>query len=130
MEATKMKIRFIEEDEHSNILMETRNSDWLSAMFNQFTQIHIKQKKEILICEYNYNILKILENEMDIFVTITDSEKIEEPTSEELKIKEDKKKLMKTNIFEEFQADKQKPKSMKELMKKNIYLKIINNAKN
>jgi len=97
-----MKIRFIEMNEQNNVLMETNNAEWLSAIFNRNTQIYITQVKEILVCEYVYNVLKILENEMDIFVNITDSDEIKELTPEELKIKKDiKKKLMKTNIFEE-----------------------------
>ncbi|MBM7869251.1 hypothetical protein JOC70_000720 [Clostridium pascui] len=71
-----MKIRFIEYSKQDNILMETENTGILNAVFVPYTQIHITKGNEILICEYNYNILKVLENEIDIFVTITDIDKI------------------------------------------------------
>ena len=116
-----MKIRFIEEDEHNNILMETRNTEWLSSMFNEFTQIHITKENKSVVCEYNYNVLKVLENEMDIFVTITDIEEIEELTIEEKQKHKDMKTLMKTNIFAEFQPERKKRKDIKKLMKKNIF---------
>ncbi|MBZ9635534.1 hypothetical protein [Clostridium sp. FP1] len=72
-----MKIRFIEEDNQNNILCETDKFEGLSAVLVPFTQIHITMKNEILICEYSgYNVLRVLENEIDIFVNIIDREEI------------------------------------------------------
>ncbi|WP_315114497.1 hypothetical protein [uncultured Clostridium sp.] len=68
-----MKIKFIEESNQDNVLMETVNTEILSAVFAKCTQIQISKENEILTCEYNYNVLKVLENEIDIYVTITDS---------------------------------------------------------
>jgi hypothetical protein len=67
-----MKIRFIEESVQSNVLMETENTEILNTIGIPYTQIYITKENEVLICEYNYNVLKVLENEIDIFVTIID----------------------------------------------------------
>lgn len=71
-----MKIKFIEESKQDNILMETENTEILNAVFVPNTQIYITKDKEVLICEYNYNVLKVLENQMDIYVAITDSNEL------------------------------------------------------
>lgn len=71
-----MKIKFIEESKQDNILMETENTEILNAVFVPNTQIYITKDKEVLICEYNYNVLKVLENQIDIYVAITDSNEL------------------------------------------------------
>lgn len=71
-----MKIKFIEESKQNNILMETENTEILNAVFVPNTQIYITKDKEVLICEYNYNVLKVLENQIDIYVAITDSNEL------------------------------------------------------
>lgn len=71
-----MKIRFIEESRQDNILMETENTELLNATFVPHTQIHVTKEDEILICEHSYNVIRVLENELDIYVTITDTDKI------------------------------------------------------
>jgi|GEM_PF-4191480 len=73
-----MKVRFIEECSQDTILMETENFEGLSAVFAEYTQIQITKEKEMLFCDYNYNVLKVLENEIDIYVTIDDTTKIED----------------------------------------------------
>lgn len=67
-----MKIRFIEDGKSNSILMETSNTEILSAVFAKYTQIYIKKENETLVCNYDYNVLKVLENEIDIYVTIED----------------------------------------------------------
>ncbi|WPC42917.1 hypothetical protein [Clostridium sp. JS66] len=71
-----MRLRFIEKSNYNNILMKTINTEILSAVFVPHTQIYITKENEILVCEYNYNVLKVLENEIDIFVTIADTTKL------------------------------------------------------
>lgn len=74
-----MNIRFIEYGKREdNLLIETENSEGLSAVFVPYTQIQITKEKEKLYCKYIYNVLKVVENEIDIFVEIEDSEDIEE----------------------------------------------------
>ncbi|MBI6875594.1 hypothetical protein [Clostridium aciditolerans] len=67
-----MKIRFIEERAQNNILAETENSEMLSAVFQENTQIYITEENRVLVCEYIFNVLRVLENEIDIYVEITD----------------------------------------------------------
>lgn len=72
-----MKVRFIEECAQDNILMETENFDGLSAIFAKYAQIEIETEEEILSCIYEYNVLKVLKNEIDIYVTIDGTSKID-----------------------------------------------------
>ncbi len=69
-----MKIRFIEENNQNNILAKSENDEILNAVFVPYTQIQITKENEKLFCEYNYNVLKVLENEIDIYVTIIEVE--------------------------------------------------------
>ncbi|HCL4559302.1 hypothetical protein AL713_15880 [Clostridium botulinum] len=69
-----MKIRFIEETDQNNILAKSEDDEILNAVFIPYTQIQITKEKEKLFCEYNYNVLKVLENEIDIYVTIIEVE--------------------------------------------------------
>ncbi|NFC24541.1 hypothetical protein EXM88_07965 [Clostridium botulinum] len=69
-----MKIRYIQENNQNNILAKSENDEILNAVFVPYTQIQITKENGKLFCEYNYNVLKVLENEIDIYVTITDVE--------------------------------------------------------
>lgn len=92
-----MKIRFIEESKQNNILMATENTEILSAVFVPNTQIYITKDEEVLICEYNYNVLKVLENQIDIYVTITDSNKLQLKNPKTKKIRK-----LKENLFDAY----------------------------
>ncbi|WP_338433387.1 hypothetical protein [Clostridium tyrobutyricum] len=67
-----MKIKFIEESNQDNILMETEKGELISALFAPYTQISLTVHDKIFICTHEYNIAKIKENELDIFVRIID----------------------------------------------------------
>ncbi|KOY66337.1 hypothetical protein [Clostridium sporogenes] len=69
-----MKIRFIEETDQNNILAKSEDDEILHAVFIPYTQIQITKENQKIFCEYNYNVLKILENEIDIYVTIIEVE--------------------------------------------------------
>lgn len=75
-----MKIRFIEDcgGLEENILTETENIVDVSAMFNRYTQIQITKEEEILWCNYLYNVFRVVENQMDIFVEINDRDNLKD----------------------------------------------------
>jgi hypothetical protein len=67
-----MKILFKEEKKQVEVLFETENTEGLSAMFDKHSKIQITRPREILHCKYIYNVVKVVENEIDIFVEIDD----------------------------------------------------------
>ncbi|WP_200265715.1 hypothetical protein [Clostridium yunnanense] len=68
-----MKIRIIDFRDDNKVLIETENAELIPAMLTEGTQIQITQEKEYLYCKYLYNVLKVIENEIDIYVEIDDT---------------------------------------------------------